>query len=70
MPAKECNVIPLMCDAAIPVLAVANVCSGGRAPTIVSLCYDHNGSCFQILSIKMRQNTKHFYLVVFYIEHE
>ena len=52
MPAKECNVIPLMCDAAIPVLAVANVCSGGRAPTIVSLCYDHNGSCFQILSIK------------------
>lgn len=31
-PAKECRVVPPMWQAATPVLAVANVWSGGREP--------------------------------------
>ena len=34
VPAKACSVVPPMWQAATPVLAVANVCCGGRAPEI------------------------------------
>jgi hypothetical protein len=40
LPANECNVTPPMWQAATPVLAVATVTSGGRAPMIRRSKYD------------------------------